>query len=174
MLRSKPMSPLVIVLLAGLWGWILLPGIVQARRESSPASTVNSFERSMGILAPVRYLPNQRAPVRRAPASPAARAHQRAIRRRRAILTWLSAATAVSGLAGVLIDGAAWTLFAIAGLALACYLSLLLQVSARRLETASKLHRLPERRSVLDLSAELLVTQAVGETGSVRLRRWDH
>jgi hypothetical protein len=48
---SGAMNLVVVGLLIGLWAWVLLPGLLRERRNSSPLDTVSRFERSMDTLA---------------------------------------------------------------------------------------------------------------------------
>ena len=48
---SGAMNLVVVGLLIGLWAWVLLPGLLRERRNSSPLETVSRFERSMDTLA---------------------------------------------------------------------------------------------------------------------------
>jgi hypothetical protein len=48
---SVAMNLVVVGLLIGLWAWVLLPGLLRERRNSSPLDTVSRFERSMDTLA---------------------------------------------------------------------------------------------------------------------------
>lgn len=49
------MSATVIILLIGLWAAVLLPGLVRARRETSPATSISRFNRSMDLLERTRH-----------------------------------------------------------------------------------------------------------------------
>lgn len=51
------MSATVIILLISLWAAVLLPGLVRARRETSPATSVSRFNRSMDLLERTRLGP---------------------------------------------------------------------------------------------------------------------
>lgn len=62
------MSATVIILLIGLWAAVLMPGLIRARRETSPATSVSRFSRSMSLLertrldAPVRLAAEEATP----------------------------------------------------------------------------------------------------------------
>lgn len=138
------MSIVVVVLLAVLWAWILLPGAVREHRDASPASSVSRFERSMARLGRVGR-PRRWSRAGRAgrevlmPADPAERraelAAAQAARRRRTVLTVLTAMTTVTLLAARTVGGPAWALFWFAASLLAVFLGLLchrwIQISRR-------------------------------------------
>jgi hypothetical protein len=146
------MDRLVLVLLAVLWGSILVPGAIRGRHDRSPASSIDSFERSMGILAseargrfaqaspPGRHVlvvhNPQRLMAGRSPRS-------RTLARRRLILQGLGAAVAVSAVAALVAGGAlVWLLVTTLG-ALAAYVGLLLQIKAGAARTRRVVRRLP-------------------------------
>lgn len=76
------MSLLVVVVLVALWAALLLPPAVRQRVERSPATSVDSFHRSMGVLASdrLRYLHGE-PPLRPGP-PPRTRPRRPAPRRR--------------------------------------------------------------------------------------------
>ena len=131
------MSVVVVVLLVVLWAWILLPGAVRERRQTSPASTISRFERSMAQLArarpvkAVRSLPGNKASdagvwVLDDPEVPGSgEVAARAARRRRQVLTSLTAATTVTLIAAQVLGGASWFLFWFTAILLVTYLGLL-------------------------------------------------
>lgn len=118
------MSSLVIVLLAGLWASILLPGLWRERRGSDPLTSITSFERCMHLLAPrtapspARQQPGRHVmvleePSRVDPQRPASAA--RLARRRRAVLQWLLALIPATAVVALLLGGLAWGLPVAAG-----------------------------------------------------------
>jgi hypothetical protein len=140
------MSLLVVGLLAILWASILLPGALRNRRESSPQTTIDSFERSMSMLAmraknrpasgrQVLVLP----PPPQRPPSP----RVRAVRRRRQILARLAVATTASALLALIIGGAFWALFGVVAAALGSYVASLVYLQTRQAETQRKVRRIP-------------------------------
>jgi len=113
------MSSLVIVLLAALWGSILLPGLWRERRRSDPLASITSFERCMQLLAPrsapspARQQPGRHVMVLDEPAQvdprlPASAA--RLARRRRAVLQWLLVLVPATAVVALLVGGGAWLL----------------------------------------------------------------
>jgi hypothetical protein len=152
------MSLLVVVLLAGLWLSILLPGTLRGRRGSSPMNSIDSFERSMGMLALRSTTPLQ--PGLRIGKSPVAGRHvlilhdpgtiarsgprTQVLRRRRMVLRRLIAAVAATVVPALVFGGAWWAPFALAGTALCGYVALLVHLAGRAAEARSKvrvLHR---------------------------------
>lgn len=146
------MSALVVVLLAVLWASILVPGLLRGRRHRSPASSIDAFERSMGILAnDLRArLPGSKPPPGRQVlvVSDRARlvarpARVRALRRRRRVLQALVVATLLSTVAAALAGGWTRALPVAPGVALLAYVALLARVRARELDTRRTLRHLP-------------------------------
>lgn len=166
---------MVLVLLAILWAWILLPGALRARRDASPVSSVDSFERTMGMLArhsgkspprPTRSSPGRHVLVLRDAASvTGARRRSRAVRRRRTLLLRLQGAVGLTAVPAIALGGLLWLLFAAAWLALLVYVLLLLEHRARRDEIRRKVRRLPQRPA-----AATSAPPAVRESRAARLR----
>ena len=145
------MNLAVVVLLGGLWASILLPGVLRARRDHSPLNSVDSFERSMSMLAThLKTPPGRQVLVLEDPASVSGElSRARVMRRRRAVLYRLVVAVLASTtLAFLLGGGVFWAAPAVAALALAGYLGLLAEDHARRVEQSRKVRRMPhtERR----------------------------
>jgi hypothetical protein len=143
------MNLTVVVLLGALWAAILAPALFRGREGRSPAATIDSFERSMGILASSRLgppgLPGRHVMVVHDPDRLTGRGlRTQTRRRRRQVLQCLVLAMLATGLAAVVAGGAAVIAFAVAAVALAGYLLLLLLLRAgdrryrvvRRLATA--------------------------------------
>lgn len=141
------MSIVVVILLAVLWAWILLPGAVREHRDASPASSVSRFDRSMkrlGRLGRVRRSRPSWAGGRAGrevlmPSRPAERradlAAARAARRRRTVLTVLTGLTTLALIAARAVGGPAWVLFWVTAPLLVAFLGLLchrwVQISRR-------------------------------------------
>lgn len=144
------MSLLVVILLVVLWAAVLVPGALRGRASSSPMSSIDSFERSMVMLA---HRAQARSPSGRTvlmPPAPRSSARARAAQRRRAVLARLGGAVGVSAPLGMFAGGAAWLLFAGSLAALVGYVIVLFQVQARQAELRRKVRRIPDRRP-LDL-----------------------
>lgn len=132
-----PMSVVVVVLLVVLWAWILLPGAVRERRETSPVTSVSRFERSMAHLARANPVRSRRdGPAQPGPGHrifvldrPEAVVHGdasgRAARRRRQVLTVLTASNTLALIAVRTIGGFTWVVFWLLAALLATYLMLL-------------------------------------------------
>lgn len=190
------MGSLVVLLLLGLWASILLPGLVRARREATPISSVSTFERCMSMLAPTagRLTAGRVSRVRGAAPHPGrhvlvlrdaaavatGRRRQRVLRRRRALLLRLLAATVATAAAAVVVGGWAWSVFAVVAASLVTYVGLLVQLREREAEVRRKVRRLPSgarRRPAPPRPAasdtEVPLAAAAGhESSTVLVRRW--
>jgi hypothetical protein len=156
------MSLLVVALLAALWAAVLLPAAVRGRRHNSPMNQIDSFERSMVMLA--HRAQSRPGPGRQVlmPPPPRRSARARAARRRRMVLTRLSGAAAATGLLAVIAGGLVWLLFALVAAALGGYLVMLFRLEARQVEARRKVRPLHEpQRQPLDLH-ELAVADQGG------------
>jgi hypothetical protein len=185
------MNLLVVVLLAGLWASILLPGALRTRRDASPMNSIDQFERRMEMLAPDRLAGRtlgQRPPsgrhvmvlddavaVTRAGTSAGTRA--RTLRRRRAMLVRLAAAVASTGLLAVVVGGPMNLLFAASFAVTGGYVAVLAQLRSREVDTRRVVRRLPvppiadhdAHHDAWDASPH---ARAVGGTSNVRVRHW--
>jgi hypothetical protein len=134
---------LLVAMLAGLWIWLLSPGVLRDRRPRSPIASIDSFERYMDILAPLSSLPAPGPEGAVQPAPP----RRSAARRRRFIVTRLAALLAMT-LAAAQMFGV-WTrwLPVIPALLLAAYLAALAEFH-RRAELHARVRRLPRRGEV--------------------------
>lgn len=132
------MNVLLVVMLAGLWIWLLSPGVLWDRKPRSPIASVDSFERFMQHLEPLAKLPSF-GPDGAVRAQPARRS---AARRRRLIVTRLSAALVAALVIALTFGG--WTrwLPAAAALLLGSYLAALAE-TRRRADLRAPVHRLP-------------------------------
>lgn len=152
------MSAFVVVLLAALWVAILVPGALRGRHHS-PATSVDSFERSMRILAtdlrnrlpgdrPIggggTLVRDLRTPT---PAGPTATgtARQRTLERRRLVLQSLGTATGAAAVPAVAFAGAFVVVFGLLALALSAYVALLVQLRSARERTQRTVRHLPVR-----------------------------
>lgn len=147
------MGLVIVALLVVLWAWILVPGAVRERRESSPLATVSRFERSMARLART----HRGGVVRAKDASgrdvwvldrPEAVLHgdapRRAARRRRTVLTCLTAATTLALVGAQVVGGVFVALLWLSGVLLAVFLLLLVHRWVRvSREAATPLLRSP-------------------------------
>lgn len=130
MLLSWPMNTAVIVLLVGLWAAILMSALLRDRGGRSPVATVDSFERSMGILASQRFgsprRPGRRVMVVHDPARLGGRrSRARTLRRRRQVVQALAGIVAATALAALVAGGPFVVALVAAVAALAGYLALL-------------------------------------------------
>jgi hypothetical protein len=147
------MNLLVVVLLTVLWASILVPGAVRGRHSRSPTSSIDSFERSMGILASetsgrlTGTPPGRHVLVVHDPARFGARTSRRArtLARRRVVLQALIGAVGVTGLLAVAVGGAAVTALIVSAAVLAGYVAVLAQVKASAEQARRTVRRLPRR-----------------------------
>ena len=151
------MNLLVIVLLVVLWTSILVPGAVRGRHSRSPLASIDSFERSMGILAPEHMTRRYRGarPGRsilvltdpRRVVQPRGTRRNRVLARRRAVLVGLSSTVVVAALLALLTGGAAVYLLIAVAAVLAAYVGLLLHLKSRGQQTRRVVRRLPSTRT---------------------------
>lgn len=153
------MSAFVVVLLAALWVAILVPGALRGRHHS-PATSVDSFERSMRILAThlrdrlpgdrpigevtarITDLPSAR-PSR--PADGHGGPRRQTLERRRLVLRSLGALTGAAAVPAVAFAGAFVVVFGLLALALSAYVALLVQLRSARERTQRTVRQLPAR-----------------------------
>jgi hypothetical protein len=129
------MNLTVVVLLGALWAAILAPALLRGRGGRSPAATIDSFERSMGILASSRLgtpgVPGRHVMVvHDADRLTGRRARTHTRRRRRQVLQALALVVTATGLAAAVAGGAAVIAFGVAAAAFAGYVVLLLHLRA--------------------------------------------
>jgi lysylphosphatidylglycerol synthetase-like protein (DUF2156 family) len=136
------MNLLLVAMLAGLWIWLLSPGVLRDRRPRSPLASVDSFERLMDTLAPLSQEEGtprpEGAPHRIPPARLAAQRREQLFRR-------LVVVTLVTLVVAALFRGWMWVLPGVAGTLLAAYVIALLQFK-RRAQLRARVRRLDERR----------------------------
>ncbi|MGI8574278.1 MAG: hypothetical protein ACR2MA_02810 [Egibacteraceae bacterium] len=138
------MSFIVVILLAGLWALLLLPGMFRAHRSSSPRSSVDDFDRSMVVLANTRHRAggSRIVALPDSPPSPPRPAAE-AARRRRAVLLWLGAATLVSALFAVLGVSLLWPVAGLFAVATLAYVGMAVLVVRRQELQRERVRRLP-------------------------------
>lgn len=113
------------LLIGGIWAAFLLPSFFESRRRA-PLSTTRNFARSKDLLASVS-----------ATNGSALKARRLAAMRRRRVLTVLGMGALGSLIVAVLQSSVVWLLVAIGfDLALAAYVTLMLQVKATRERSA--------------------------------------
>lgn len=114
------MSYLVVVVLSLLWLVFFGPGLLQARRTSSPWASATTFQQSLTRISTGRAVTPDQQQIRRP-----TRRSRRAIARRRDVLSALTAAVIASVAAGVALGGFARWLVVPAMAALIGYVALL-------------------------------------------------
>jgi hypothetical protein len=144
------MNFLLVAMLAGLWIWLLSPGVLRDRRPRSPLASVDSFERYMDTLAPLSD-PSAPGPVHgpaRRPPRPMSPQ-----RRRQLVLSRLLAALAVTLPIALLFGGWTWALPAVAATLVAAYV-IGLAVFARRARLHARVRPLPAPERQAPTTAE--------------------
>jgi hypothetical protein len=139
------MNVLLVVMLVGLWVWLLSPGVLRERRPRSVIPSIDSFERYMDTLAPLseQPLPSDRPGVRRSIQVPP---HVLAAQRRQRLFSRLAIAVPPALLVGVLFGGWAWIVPLVVIILFVAYTTALV-VHRRRRELQARVARLPEADS---------------------------
>ncbi len=163
---------LVIVILGLIWGFVLIPPYLQARRESRPGDSIASFRQQLNVLerttpggrssnlarldvgrydAP-RYNPRSnvaqlaaRRPVAHRPAPSAAAMRRAEVRRRRRdVFVTLLGAVGVSFLLAVALGGSAvWMLHLVVDVVFVAYVALLVSLQQQSFEKDEKVRYMP-------------------------------
>ncbi|HSK97042.1 MAG TPA: hypothetical protein VK891_10535, partial [Euzebyales bacterium] len=161
---SAAMNLVVVGLLIGLWAWVLLPGLLRERRNSSPLDTVNSFERSMDRLAqtgleqpPAEASGRQILVLDDAERVVSGRARSRAEVRRRAVLARGGFVVAAAGVGGGVAGGLWWIPFAVLGVLYLLYVAAVVRLERRLAEQREMLHDLAQERERRQPSEPALV-----------------
>jgi Flp pilus assembly protein TadB len=135
-------TSLVLLGLAVVWAAFLLPSWFRRRREGRPADSVLSFRRQLSTLERATpgggYAPISQPIARHS--GPRSRAEAR--RRRRDVFYALLAATVVSLLLAMVMQGPMLVLFVLCLGALGAYTALLVQIQRRTLERVQKVRPL--------------------------------
>lgn len=182
---SGVMNLVVVGLLIGLWAWVLLPGLLRERRNSSPLDTVNKFERSMDTLAQTGVdQPSADASGRQIlvldDAERVVSGHARSLAevRRRTVLArggFVVVAVAAGGAVG---GGLWWIPLTVVGPLYLLYVAAVLRLERRLAERREMLHdlaeererRLPPEPAPLDVDAVELV---VGDESGIIITGWN-
>ncbi|MGH9153773.1 MAG: hypothetical protein ACRD03_15540 [Acidimicrobiales bacterium] len=154
------MTIVVLLILAVLWGVVLVPPMLRARSEARPADSIGNFRHQLSVLRrtgptvvppahPLRlsgFAAAAPAPTYRMARSysPAAARRARTMRRRRDVLFTLVAAMALTLLLGLLppFRAVLW-LHVACDLALAAYVAMLVKMRNQAAEREMKLRFLP-------------------------------
>jgi hypothetical protein len=163
------MGLFLVLLLAGLWVSLLLPGVYRERRELSRIDSPHSFQHAMSRLGrkcgstyPVTSRPSGRHILVLDDAESVVRSGMR--RRQRAALAQLGSVVFVIGSLAVFVGGLLWTVFGISVAVFACYVLLVAQVRTRQAERREKVRNLRPARP-----AHLTHGNA---RPNVRIQRW--
>lgn len=168
------MGLFVVLLLAGLWMSILLPGVYRARRELSRIDSARSFQRTMSRLGRKcgsMYQVDSRPPGRHvlvlndAASVAGSIARSRMRRRQREVLAQLGTAVCITGGLALFIGGLLWTVFGVSAATFAGYALLVAQVRAHEAERREKVRDIrPARRPHPATCGDT--------TSNVRIQRW--
>jgi hypothetical protein len=182
---SVAMNLVVVGLLIGLWAWVLLPGLLRERRNSSPLDTVNNFERSMGTLAQtgVEQSPGETSGRQILVLDDAERvvsghARSRAEVRRRAVLARGGFVVVVAAVGGAVGGGLWWIPFGVLGSLYLLYVVAVVRLERRLAEQREMLHDLAQERerrqppepALVDVDSVELV---VGDESGIIITGWN-
>jgi hypothetical protein len=152
----------LLILLALLWAVFLLPGALRAR-QSSPTSSVGTFERAMSTLGRRHhgrtwsrregryvYVPSDAAMI----VGDRARRRREVLERRRRIFVRLMATTGVIFPFAVFVGGAFWMLLVASSGALAVYAGLLRRWKLQADQAAEVVRELPDVEVAREVAEE--------------------
>jgi hypothetical protein len=133
---------LVLIVLAALWGIVLVPPLLRSRTERT-SDSIGDFNHRLGVLS------RTNGPVRSTAAGPVAyRRPPSAAKRRRDVFTVLIGAVLMTLLiAQVSGARAVWALQLIADVALVAYIGLWAYFRSLQTDRAAKVRTLPQRRA---------------------------
>jgi hypothetical protein len=181
---SAAMNLVVVGLLIGLWAWVLLPGLLRERRNSSPIDTVNNFERSMDTLAQTGGEQSFELSGRHvlvlddAERVVSGRARSRAEVRRRAVLARGGFVVVAAGLGAGAGGGLWWIPFAVLCSLYLVYVAAVVRLERRLAEQREMLHDLAQERerrqppepALVDVDSVELV---VGDESGIIITGWN-
>ena len=182
---SVAMNLVVVGLLIGLWAWVLLPGLLRERRNSSPLETVSRFERSMDTLAqtgmeqPAADVSGRHVLVLEdAERVVSGHARSRPELRRRALLARVGFVVVAAAVTGVVAGGLWWIPLAIVAPLYLLYVAAVVRLERRLAQQREMLHdlaqererRLPPEPAPIDVDAVELV---VGDESGIIITGWN-
>ncbi len=161
---------LVFVILALIWGFVLIPPYLQGRRESRPGDSIASFRQQLNVLE--RTTPGtrpsnlarldvgrydaprydgrsnvaqlaSRAPGRRPTPSQAAMRRAEIRRRRRDVFLTLLGAVGVTFLLAVALGGSVWMLHLLVDVVFGAYVAMLVSLQQQSAEKELKVRYMP-------------------------------
>ncbi|MGH8902633.1 MAG: hypothetical protein ACRDYA_13385 [Egibacteraceae bacterium] len=148
------MGLFVVILLAGLWASMLLPGMFRGHREFSGINSIHSFQRTMSMLArkcgSADSRPHGRHVLVLDDAASVARStvHFRMRQRQRAVIAQLGTAVCATGGLAVFVGDLLWPVFGVTAAVFASYTLLVAQVRVRQTERREKVRDIrPARRT---------------------------
>ena len=156
---------LVLLILAAIWGFVLIPPYLQTRRESRPGDSIASFRQQLSTLERTtpgarrsnlarldvgryevpRYQPRSNVAQLAGRSAPSRSAHRAEIRRRRRdVFVTLLGAVAVSFLLAVIVgNGSVWMLHLLIDAVFVAYVALLVSLQQQSMEREVKVRHLP-------------------------------
>lgn len=165
----------MVILLAGLWAAMLLPGVFRGHREFSGINSARSFQHTMNMLArkcgpthPAYSRSQGRRVLVLDDAASVARSTVpfRMRQRQRAVIAQLGTAVCVTGALAVFIGDLLWPVFGVSAAAFASYTLLVAQVRARETERREKVRDISPARRTRQPSAH------GSASSNVRIQRW--
>lgn len=169
---------LVLVILGLIWGFVLIPPYLQARRESRPGDSIASFRQQLHVLE--RTTPGDRSTnlsrldvgrydarsnvaqltggaARRPVASQAAVRRAEIRRRRRDVFVTLLGSVAVTFLLAVALGGPIWMLQVAVDVVFVAYVALLVSLQQQNVEKEQKVRYMPPTQARRQLPPQLAV-----------------
>lgn len=136
---------MVLLVLAAIWAAVLLPPYLEKRRAIHPSSSIVDFRHQLSVL---QRTGDPYAPMPTRPTPRRAMSRTDAQRRRRDVLTTLSAAAVLTLLLALVTGGAVWLLHLSVDAALLGYVAILMQVQQQRQMAAARgnVRYLPHQR----------------------------
>lgn len=127
--------------------------------------TIDSFERSMVMLAHRSQSRPESPGTLLLPPPPRSHARSRIAQRRRLVLGRLAGGVGATGLLAVVVGGAAWALFLLAVAALGAYIAMVFQIEARQAEMRRKVRAIRSAQTAAARQPLDLHELAVAEQG---------
>lgn len=141
------MNLVVVGLLIGLWTWVMLPGLLRERRNSSPRDSGDRFERDVDARAPSSDTGGREILVLSDPERVVTGgARHPAELRRRALLGRGGFLVAAAAIGGAVAGGWWWAPVAVVGPVYLLYVALVVRLERRLAQQREMLHDLAEER----------------------------
>jgi hypothetical protein len=134
---------MVVLILAGLWAFVLVPPWLRNRSEGRPADSISSFRHQLSVLQ--RSNPTHPHAFHGRPVMPFAMTRAAARRRRRDVLFVLAAAAVITLALGALLGGVVLYVNFVIDAMLVAYVVLLARAQRLAIERDMKVRYLPQR-----------------------------